>query len=146
MLKGVPDNISSELLKALADMGHGDSIAIVDHFYPACSKSGGRFVEAKGNTVPQIMDSVLNLIPLDVDYDDMPVRIMKPDPGFENQVGERNPVWEEMIAAVEANEPEAKAGFIGRTEFYEQAEKAFITVSTSEQRTYGCVLLHKGVK
>lgn len=35
MLKGIPSNVSSALLKALADMGHGDTIVIANHFYPA---------------------------------------------------------------------------------------------------------------
>lgn len=30
MLRGIPDIIGSDLLKALADTGHGDLIAIVD--------------------------------------------------------------------------------------------------------------------
>ena len=32
MLRGIPENISPELLKALADMGHGDRIVIADNF------------------------------------------------------------------------------------------------------------------
>lgn len=32
MLRGIPANISPELLKALADMGHGDLIVIADNF------------------------------------------------------------------------------------------------------------------
>ena len=34
MLRGIPDIIGSDLLKALADTGHGDLIVIADHFYP----------------------------------------------------------------------------------------------------------------
>ena len=39
MLKGIPTEISSELLKALADMGHGDILVIADDFYPPYSKT-----------------------------------------------------------------------------------------------------------
>lgn len=39
MLRGVPDIIGSDLLKALADTGHGDLIVIADHFYPPVTKS-----------------------------------------------------------------------------------------------------------
>ena len=39
MLRGIPDIIGSDLLKALADTGHGDLIVIADHFYPPYSKS-----------------------------------------------------------------------------------------------------------
>ena len=37
MLKGIPEIIGSDLLKALADMGHGDILVIADHFYPPYS-------------------------------------------------------------------------------------------------------------
>ncbi|XOB97647.1 RbsD/FucU domain-containing protein [Deinococcota bacterium DY0809b] len=37
MLKGVPPELSPELLATLAEMGHGDEIAIVDGNYPAHS-------------------------------------------------------------------------------------------------------------
>ena len=32
MLKGIPEIIGSDLLKALADMGHGDILVVADHF------------------------------------------------------------------------------------------------------------------
>lgn len=38
MLKGIPEIIGSDLLKALADMGHGDILVVADHFYPPYSK------------------------------------------------------------------------------------------------------------
>ena len=39
MLKGIPDRIGSDLLKALADMGHGDILIIADHYYPPKTKT-----------------------------------------------------------------------------------------------------------
>lgn len=147
MLKGIPSNISSNLLKALADMGHGDIIAVVDHFYPAYSKgNGGLVVEAKGCSVPEILKSILSLIPLDSDYSDMPVKIMKPDPGYENFVSAQPQVWNEIVTAVSRSNPDIKVGYISRSDFYQEASHAFVTVSTSEERPYGCVLLQKGVK
>lgn len=32
MLKGIPERIGSDLLKAMADMGHGDLLVIADDF------------------------------------------------------------------------------------------------------------------
>ena len=53
MLKGIPEIIGSDLLKALADMGHGDILVIADHFYPPYSKSPNAVsIQAKGNTAP----------------------------------------------------------------------------------------------
>ena len=37
MLKGIPEIIGSDLLKAMADMGHGDLLVIADDFYPPFS-------------------------------------------------------------------------------------------------------------
>ena len=49
MLKGIPTRISSDLLKALADMGHGDLLIIADDFYPPITKTpGGVSIQAKG--------------------------------------------------------------------------------------------------
>ena len=69
MLRGIPENISPELLKALADMGHGDLIVIADNFYPSVSKAkDGITIHCKGNTAAQMVESILQLMPLDVDY------------------------------------------------------------------------------
>lgn len=49
MLKGIPEIIGSDLLKALADMGHGDILVVADHFYPPYSKSPNAVsIQAKG--------------------------------------------------------------------------------------------------
>lgn len=60
MLRGVPDIIGSDLLKALADTGHGDLIVIADHFYPPVTKSPNAIsIQAKGNTAAEMVDAVL---------------------------------------------------------------------------------------
>ena len=146
MLKGIPNNISSELLKALADMGHGDIIVIADNFYPAVSKAkNGITINCKGNTVPEMVDSILQLFPLDVDYCEYPVEIMKPDPGCEGMLTERPQVWDDVIAAVKKHEGKDCVGYIGRTDFYEKAMNAYLTISTSETQPYGCIIMQKGV-
>lgn len=147
MLRGIPANISPELLKALADMGHGDLIVIADNFYPAVSKAkSGITINCKGNTAAEMVDSILKLMPLDVDYCEYPVEIMKPDPGFEHTLPERPQVWDDVIEAVKKNEPKDCVGYIARSDFYEKASQAFVTVSTSETGTYGCIIMQKGVK
>ena len=64
MLKGIPKVLSPELLMVLAQMGHGDEIAIVDGNYPAES-SGPPVIRADGHGVPEIMRGILSLLPLD---------------------------------------------------------------------------------
>ncbi len=75
MLRGIPDVIGSDLLKALADTGHGDLIVIADHFYPPVTKSPQAIsIQAKGVGVPQMLDAILKLVPLDVEYEKTPIK------------------------------------------------------------------------
>ena len=60
MLIGIPDIIGSDLLKALADTGHGDLIVIADHFYPPVTKAPQAVsIQAKGVGAAQMLDAVL---------------------------------------------------------------------------------------
>lgn len=145
MLKGIPEIIGSDLLKALADMGHGDILVVADHFYPPYSKSPNAVsVQAKGNTAPEMIDAILKLMPLDVEYCDTPLEYMVPDADSGVDLKQCD-TWDEAIAAAKRNGYENCAGSIERTKFYDKAGKAVLTVCTSETRPYGCFILQKGV-
>lgn len=146
MLRGIPDIIGSDLLKALADMGHGDLIVIADHFYPPITKTpNGISIQAKGNSAAEMVDAILQLMPLDADYCEHPVEYMIPD-ADSGVVMERSKVWDDTIAAVVKHGYDAKSvGEIERTKFYEKAGKAYVTVCTSERLPYGCIIMQKGV-
>lgn len=146
MLRGIPDIIGSDLLKALADTGHGDLIVIADHFYPPITKSPRAVsVQAKGVGAAQMVDAILKLVPLDVEYEKHPIQYMVPDKDS-GIVLESSSVWDGVKEAVEANGYDVKCvGEIERTKFYEKAGKAYITVCTSETKPYGCIILQKGV-
>ena len=146
MLKGIPTRIGSDLLKALADMGHGDLIVIADDFYPPVTKTpGGISIQAKGNTAPEMIEAILQLMPLDVEYCEHPVEYMGPDKDAGITM-ERPKVWDDAIAAVEKNGYSAgQVGEIERTKFYEKAGRAYVTVCTSERQPYGCFIMQKGV-
>ncbi len=64
MLKGIPGIISPELLKILHEMGHGDDLVIGDSNFPAASNAK-RLVRADGHGVPEMLDAILSLFPLD---------------------------------------------------------------------------------
>ena len=99
MLKGIPEIIGSDLLKALADMGHGDILVVADHFYPPYSKSPNAVsVQAKGNTAPEMIDAILKLMPLDVEYCDTPLEYMVPDADSGVDLKQCD-TWDEAIAA-----------------------------------------------
>ena len=69
VLKGVPSILSPDLLHALASMGHGDKIVLADANFPSASICAGdespRLVRADGHTIPQLLQAVLSLMPLD---------------------------------------------------------------------------------
>ena len=146
MLKGVPSRISSDLLKALADMGHGDFLVVADDFYPPYTKTpNGVSIQAKGNSAAEMVDAILKLIPLDTQYCEHPVLYMTADSDAGMDIGHPK-VWDEVTDAVVRNGYDAKmVGPIERSKFYEKAGKAYLTVCTSEQLPYGCFILQKGV-
>ena len=112
MLRGVPDIIGSDLLKALADTGHGDLIVIADHFYPPVTKSPNAIsIQAKGNTAAEMVDAVLQLVPLDVEYEAHPIEYMVPD-ADSGVVLTENKVWDDTIAAVEPYMPADKPRYL----------------------------------
>ena len=146
MLRGIPEIIGSDLLKALADTGHGDLIVIADHFYPPITKSPNAVsIQAKGVGAAQMVDAILKLVPLDVEYEKYPIQYMVPDKDS-GVVLENSPVWDGVKEAVKNNGYDVSCvGEIERTKFYEKAGRAYVTVCTSETKPYGCIILQKGV-
>ena len=100
MLRGIPDIIGSDLLKALADTGHGDLIVIADHFYPHVTKCpNGVSIQAKGVGSVEMLDAILQLVPLDVEYEKQPIQYIVPD-ADSGVVVETNPVWDAVKETV----------------------------------------------
>ena len=147
MLRGIPDIIGSDLLKALADTGHGDIIVVADHFYPPVTKAPNAVsIQAKGVGVPEMVDAILQLVPLDVEYDSQPAQYIVPD-ADSGIVMEDSPVWQGVRAVVKKHGYEDSAvGPLEKQKFYEKAGRAYVVVCTSETQPYGCVILQKGVK
>ena len=140
MLKTLTSLHTPELLHTLASMGHGDDIVLVDAHFPSVSMAQ-RLVRFDGVSGPAALDAILQLIPLDSFVDDPALRmevVGKPD--------EIPEVQKEFQAVIDKREgkssPLAK---IERFAFYERAKKAFAIVATGELRTYGCVVIKKGV-
>ena len=77
MLKGIPQIISPELLKVLCEMGHSDRIVIADGNFPAESMGKNAIViRCDGHGVPEILDAILQLFPLDT-YVEKPAVLME---------------------------------------------------------------------
>lgn len=143
MLKGIPKIISPALLKVLAEMGHSDRIVIGDGNFPA--ESVGKdciVIRADGHGVPELLDAILTLFPLDP-YVDKPVSLMEVMPG--DPV--KTPIWDtykEIIAKHDARGATA-VGTIERFRFYDEARTAYAIVTTGESALYANIILQKGV-
>lgn len=66
MLKGIPKILSPELLKVLCEMGHSDRLVIGDGNFPAETMGKNAIViRMDGHGVPEILDAICQLFPLD---------------------------------------------------------------------------------
>ncbi|MBQ8209599.1 MAG: L-fucose mutarotase [Clostridia bacterium] len=139
MLKNIPAIISPELLKILHEMGHGDEIVIGDGNFPAASNAK-RLVRCDGHGVPELLDAILQLFPLDT-YVESPVMLMQVTPG-----DNVDPViWKEYEKIVDAHQDNVKFSEIERFAFYERAKDAYAIVATGESALYANIILKKGV-
>ncbi len=136
MLIGLDPLLTPELLHALAAMGHGETIALVDANYPATR--GRRCIQLAGADAPRALAAVLSLLPLD-DFIANPAAVM--------QVVGDPAATPPVIAALNAElarHGAKPAEMLERHAFYAAAEAAYAIVATGERRFYGNILLTKG--
>lgn len=139
MLKNIPAIIPPELLKILDEMGHGDEIVIGDGNFPAASNAK-RLVRCDGHGVPELLDAILQLLPLDT-YVESPVMLMQVTPG-----DDVDPViWKDYRKIVDKHQDKVVFSEIERFAFYERARDAYAIVATGESALYANVILKKGV-
>lgn len=140
MLKTISPLISPDLLKALAEMGHGDEIVLADGNFPSASIAQ-RLIRADGHGVPGLLKAILQLFPLDT-FVERPVALMAVVPGHNYQPTS----WDEYRRIIEiSGEPFKDFEYIERFAFYERASKAYAVVATGESALYANIILKKGV-
>lgn len=139
MLNKIPKILPPELVKIMMQMGHGDEMVIGDGNYP-CDSMGTRVVRLDGHCVPEILDAVLELMPLDP-YVEKPTALMEVVPG--------DPivptVWDTYAEILEKHGHTIPSEMVERFAFYERAKHAFVCVATSEPRQYANIILKKGI-
>lgn len=138
MLLGVPEILSPELLKVLCEMGHSDRLVIADGNFPVESMGKNAvIVRCDGHGVPEILDAILTMIPLDT-YVDHPVNLMEVMPG--DQVA--TPIWDTYKEIVTKHDSRGASavGNIERFAFYEEAKTAYCIIATSEKAVYANVM------
>ena len=146
MLKNIPPILSPELLKVLCEMGHGDRICIGDGNFPGASMAKPNncvLVRADGHGVPELLDAILQVIPLD-EYVEHPALIMQvadKDKGLEVHI------WDtyKQIVAKHDSRGAAAFGSVERFAFYEEARNTYCILQSGETAIYANIILQKGV-
>lgn len=140
MLKGIPSILPPELLKILMEMGHGDELVIGDGNFPAAGIAQ-RLVRCDGHNVPELLEAILKLFPLDA-FVDAPVSLMQVVPGTKAET----PIWDVYREIINKYEPvHNKIEEVERFAFYEKAKKAYAVIATGEKALYANIILKKGV-
>jgi L-fucose mutarotase len=138
MLKGIHPLLSPDLLHALAAMGHGDRVAVVDANFPAFSHAK-RLISSPGVDAPSMLQAILTVLPID-DFDPHPIAVMQ----VVGDVATTPDAVREFTTILSRNDlgPPTR---LERQAFYQAAAAAFAVVQTGERRFYGNILLTKGV-
>jgi L-fucose mutarotase len=139
MLKGISPYLSPDLLKTLAEMGHGDEIVLADAHFPG-HMLGISVLRADGVKIATLLDAILPVFELD-SYAP-PLVMMQAVPGdtLDPQVEV------DYLEAICRHAPSAPAPErIDRFKFYDRSRLAYAVLITGETRKYGNILLKKGV-
>jgi L-fucose mutarotase len=139
MLKGIPSILSPDLLKTLMEMGHGDEIVLADGNFPSASVAR-RLLRSDGNRVPELLEAVLGLLPLDT-FVERAVALMAVVPGDSS----RPAIWQEYREIIQRHEKFSDFEYVERFAFYERARQAYAVVATSEGAAYANIILKKGL-
>lgn len=140
MLKGIPPEISPNLMHLLMKTGHGDEIVLADGNFPADSHAA-QIVRCDGHTLPAILDAVLTLFPLDT-FVPAPAAVMQPV----DAAAAEPPIWNMFRTLIEKHERRpVEIEQLERFAFYKRARSAYGIIATSETALYANLILKKGV-
>ncbi len=142
MLKGIPPIIPPQLLKILCEMGHTDEITIADGNFPGHTY-GREIIRMDGHGIPEILDAILQLFPLDT-YVDHPCTLMAVVEGDPVET----PIWDVYKDIVRKYDKRGDECFeaIDKWEFYKRTrENSYAVIMTGERALYGNIIIKKGV-
>ena len=140
MLINIDPILSPELLHALRSMGHGDKLVLADANFPSAALAK-KLIRLDGANIPNAAKAILSVLPLD-SFVDYPVERMEID----GNPDEINDVHQDLIDVLKISAGDKwKVGSIERFKFYEEAKQAYMIVSTTDARAFGCFIITKGV-
>jgi L-fucose mutarotase len=139
MLKGLSPCLSPDLLKTLAEMGHGDEIILADAHFPGHTV-GRRVLRADGLSISTMLDAIIPVFELDSYAPPLVMMQVVAGDTLDAQVET------DYLQAIRRHAPHAPAPErIDRFAFYDRARTVYAVLMTGELRKYGNILLKKGV-
>lgn len=144
MLRGIDARLGADVLHALAAMGHGDMVVLVDANFPADAVARdtvrGTLLRMDNLDTRAAAEAILSVLPLDDFVDDFAARMeVVGDPAAIPP-----PQAEVQALLAGAGDGRAIPG-VERFAFYDLARRAYAVIRTGEMRAYGCVAFRKGV-
>ena len=139
MLKGISPLLSPELIKVLAEMGHGDEIVLADAHFPGHS-CNARVLRADGLKIADLLRAIIPIFELDAYAP--PLLMMAAVPG-DTLDPEVEAAYVHALQTGCAQVPEITR--LERFAFYERTRQAYAVVMTGELAKYGNIILKKGV-
>jgi L-fucose mutarotase len=133
MLTGIDPALSGPILARLDAMGHSDAVVLTDAHFPA-ARLAQDWIDLPLVSTPRLLRAIVRLVPLD---ESPAVDLMA------SADGDLLPVQEQILAV--AGITAGDVTFLDRFEFYHRAAQASLVIRTGETRTYGNVLLRKGI-
>lgn len=140
MLKGINPILSPDLLKILAEMGHGDEIVLADAHFPGHSSKALFKIRADGLYITELLKAITPLFELD-SYDNPLIMMSAVDGDNLDPKTEQD-----YIDAIRINAPKVQKPLrLNRYDFYKRADLAYACVITGSAVKYGNIILKKGV-
>jgi L-fucose mutarotase len=140
VLKNVHPLLTGPLLSLLDQMGHGDSLGLVDRNFPAY-RYGAPVIDFRGVDTEAAAEALLSVFPLD-GFVDEAVHRMEID-GSPAEVTTATASLQKVADAAEGRP--VRIASVERFAFYDLAKGAYAFVQTGETVPYSCYLLRKGV-
>ncbi|MDO8770433.1 MAG: RbsD/FucU domain-containing protein [Burkholderiaceae bacterium] len=143
MLLHIDPILTPQLLFALADMGHGDCVAVVDANFTSASLAGNRpVIRLPGLPLLRVCQAVLSVFPLDASVK-APISYMQVSdkPGGHRDAVQQE-VYDDLLArGIQPEQIEA----VERFAFYERVRQCRVIVQSGDLRAYGNYIFSKGV-
>ena len=134
------DRVKKEFSYIAQSHNETPAVVLADANFPSAALAK-KLIRLDGANIPNVAKAILSVLPLD-SFVDYPVERMEID----GNPDEINDVHQDLIDVLKNSAGDKwKVGSIERFKFYEEAKQAYMIVSTTDARAFGCFIITKGV-